>query len=76
VTQIEGTVRLMENWAIIGKLSELNVGQTVDLLREVHEVLGPVGHPKKARAPKVEEPAQAAARPAHIAMVDKEGIPW
>lgn len=62
---IEATVRLIENWGILGKLSDLNVGQTLELTQNVFELFD-AQKPKKPR--KVAEKAAEPAKPTHVDM--------
>lgn len=60
MTPIEGTVRLMENLSVTGKLSELNVGQVFDLAEQFHALFS--AKPTRSKAKK-EEP-----KPVHVVM--------
>lgn len=48
MTPIEGTVRVIESWTVTGKLSDLNVGETLELTETVFNLFS-AQKPKKER---------------------------
>lgn len=66
MTPIEATVRLIENWSVTGKLSDLNVGQTLDLTESVFNLFNQKPKPVRKTPEKATEPA----KPVHVVMED------
>jgi hypothetical protein len=64
MTATEATVRLIENWNVTGKLSDLNVGQTLDLTESVFNLFNQKPTTKRKTSEKATEPA----KPTHADM--------
>lgn len=71
MTPLEGAVRLMENWSVTGKLSDLNVGQCLDL---TETLLNLFTAQKPKKTPKAPQKSVETPKPVHVNM--SEETPW
>jgi len=69
MTPIEATVRIIETWSVTGKLSDVNVGETLELTERLFDMFN-AQKPKRAR--KTPEKAAETPKPAHVNMEE----PW
>lgn len=77
MTPIEATVRIIETWTVTGKLSDTNVGETLELTERLFDMFT-AQKPKSKR--KTPEKAAETPQPTHVNMDDspivRSGEDW